>query len=57
MGRDGQAGRGLWLWFRVLPVPNALDDPASNGRWLLIGTHVALVVAGAVFVFTAAVVA
>ena len=50
-------GLGLWLWFRVLPVPVALDDPAARGRWLLIGTHVALVVAGAVLVLAAAVAA
>ena len=43
-------GMGLWLWFRVLPVPHALDDPVANGRWILIGGHVALVVAGALLV-------
>lgn len=43
-------GMGLWLWFRVLPVPRSLDDPLSHGRWALIGAHVALVVAGAVLV-------
>ncbi|MGD8486394.1 MAG: hypothetical protein PVG27_00225 [Chloroflexota bacterium] len=48
-------GLGLWLWFRVLPVPERLDDPTSRGRWALIGGHVSLVVAGAVLVATAAV--
>ena len=48
-------GMGLWLWFRVLPVPHALDDPASGGRWVLIGAHVAMVVAGVVLVSGAAV--
>ncbi len=43
-------GMGLWLWFRVLPVPHTLDDPVSSGRWALIGAHVALVVAGAALV-------
>lgn len=47
-------GLGLWLWFRVLPVPRALDDPVSRGRWALIGGHVALVVAGALLVAAAA---
>lgn len=37
---------GLWLWYRVLPVPASLDDPGARGRWALIGTHVALVVVG-----------
>jgi hypothetical protein len=46
---------GLWLWFRVLPVPAALDDPGSTGRWTLIAVHVALVVAGVVLVLAAAV--
>jgi len=39
-------GLGLWLWYRLLPVPARLDDPFSAGRWVLIGVHVALVVAG-----------
>ena len=37
---------GLWLWYRLLPVPAALDEPYSPARWLLIGVHVALIVAG-----------
>ena len=37
---------GLWLWFRLLPVPAALDDPLAPGRWALIAVHVALVVTG-----------
>jgi hypothetical protein len=37
---------GLWLWFRLLPVPVALDDPLASGRWGLIAVHVALVVIG-----------
>lgn len=37
---------GLWLWFRLLPVPAALDDPLAPGRWALIAVHVALVVVG-----------
>jgi len=39
-------GLGLWLWYRVLPVPRALDDPYAAGRWWLIGLHVGLIVAG-----------
>ena len=45
---------GLWLWFRVLPVPKALDDPVWPGRWALIGVHVALVLLGAFLVIAAA---
>ncbi len=37
---------GLWLWYRLLPVPPALDPPFARGRWLLIGIHVVPVVAG-----------
>ena len=43
-------GLGVWFWFRPrwlpLPVPAALDDPFSAGRWLLVGLHVGLVVVG-----------
>jgi len=39
---------GLWTWYRVLPVPRALDDPVAPGRWALIGVHVALVLLGLV---------
>jgi len=41
------AGLGLWFWYRLLPVPARFDDPFSAGRWALVGTHIALVVAGA----------
>jgi hypothetical protein len=37
---------GLWLWFRLVPVPASLDDPLARGRWGLIAVHVALVVVG-----------
>lgn len=37
---------GLWFWYRLLPVPEGLDDPYSAGRWALIGVHVALIVVG-----------
>jgi hypothetical protein len=33
---------GTWLWFRMAPVPRALDHPFSPARWALIGLHVAL---------------
>jgi hypothetical protein len=39
---------GLWLWYRLLPVPPALADPFSPARWTLIGVHVALIVVGIV---------
>ncbi len=44
---------GLWFWYRVLPVPRAMDDPFSAGRIALIGVHVALIVAGMVLASTA----
>ncbi len=37
---------GLWLWYRLLPVPAVLTHPFSRARWLLIGVHVALIVVG-----------
>jgi hypothetical protein len=37
---------GLWLWYRLLPVPAALAHPFSPARWLLIAVHVALIVVG-----------
>ncbi|CAN5516365.1 hypothetical protein BH23CHL10_BH23CHL10_15970 [soil metagenome] len=37
---------GLWLWYRLLPVPRQLDDPFSPARLSLIGVHVALIVMG-----------
>ena len=37
---------GLWLWYRLLPVPAVLAHPFSPARWLLIGVHVALIVVG-----------
>ena len=37
---------GIWFWFRLFPVPPALRDPFSRGRWTLVGLHVALVVGG-----------
>ena len=44
---------GLWFWYRVLPVPRALDDAFSAGRIALIGVHVALIVVGATLASTA----
>ena len=43
---------GLWFWYRVLPVPRALDDAFSAGRIALIGVHVALIVVGATLAST-----
>lgn len=37
---------GLWLWYRLVPVPRQLDDPFSPARLSLIGVHVALIVIG-----------
>ncbi|MGH2455147.1 MAG: hypothetical protein ACRDHD_02670 [Candidatus Limnocylindria bacterium] len=39
-------GLGLWFWYRLAPVPAALDDPFSTGRWVLVGTHIGLIVLG-----------
>jgi hypothetical protein len=43
---------GIWFWYRLLPVPRALDDPLGRGRWELIALHVALVVVGGVLAAT-----
>jgi hypothetical protein len=43
---------GLWLWYRLLPVPPALAHPFSPARWTLIGVHVALIVVGIVLAST-----
>ena len=37
---------GGWFWFRWFPVPASLDAPFSFPRWVLIGAHVAMIVAG-----------
>ena len=37
---------GLWFWFRVVPVPTALDAPDGAGRWAIIAVHVGLIVVG-----------
>lgn len=37
---------GGWFWFRWLPVPDALDDPFGVGRWVLVGAHIVMIVAG-----------
>lgn len=44
---------GLWLWFRLVPVPAPLDDPLAPGRWGLIAVHVGLVVVGVALAATA----
>jgi hypothetical protein len=37
---------GAWFWYRLIPVPAALDDPFSPGRIALIAVHVGLVISG-----------
>jgi hypothetical protein len=37
---------GLWLWYRLAPVPQALDAPFASGRWALIAVHAGLILAG-----------
>jgi len=37
---------GMWLWFRWMPVPQALDDPFSTARLALIALHVGGVLTG-----------
>jgi hypothetical protein len=44
---------GLWLWYRLLPVPAALDDPFAPLRWGLVGVHVIMIVAGFALAATA----
>ena len=39
---------GLWFWYRLIPVPQPLDDPFGPARLALIGAHVALIVVGVV---------
>lgn len=46
---------GLWFWYRLVPVPKALDDPFSPGRLGLIRAHVMLIVTGLVLAGTAVV--
>lgn len=41
---------GLWFWFRLFPVPPALRDPFSRGRWTLVALHVALILSGLLLV-------
>jgi hypothetical protein len=41
---------GSWFWYRLLPVPPALESPLAPGRWILIALHVALVLAGVALV-------
>ena len=45
---------GLWFWYRLFPVPRFLDAPFSQGRWALIGIHVAMIVLGLALVTGAA---
>ncbi len=45
-------GLGLWFWYRLLPVPSALDDPFARGRWGLVAVHVGCVVLGAALAAT-----
>jgi hypothetical protein len=37
---------GGWFWFGLAPIPAALANPFSRGRWLLIAIHVSLIVGG-----------
>jgi hypothetical protein len=46
---------GAWFWFRLAPVPRALDDPFSPARWALVSVHVTLVAAGLLLVAVATV--
>jgi hypothetical protein len=45
---------GFWFWFRLLPVPPALDHPFAAARWALVAAHVVLVVVGLLLVAGAA---
>lgn len=48
---------GLWFWYRLIPVPSALDDPFSPSRWMLISVHIALIVVGIVLASTPLIIA
>jgi hypothetical protein len=37
---------GLWFWYRLLPVPRALDDPYAPARLALIGIHIGFIAVG-----------
>jgi hypothetical protein len=45
---------GLWFWYRLLPVPAALDDPVAGARVLLIAAHVGLILGGLALVAASA---
>lgn len=47
------AGLGAWFWYRMMPVPAALDDPFSGGRWALVALHIGLLVVGFALAATA----
>lgn len=46
-------GLGTWFWYRIMPVPESLDDPFSIGRITLIAIHVALILVGLGLVISA----
>jgi hypothetical protein len=37
---------GIWFWYRLAPVPAALDDAFGPARLTLIGIHVGLILGG-----------
>jgi hypothetical protein len=37
---------GMWFWYRLAPVPHALDDPYGTPRLSLLAVHIALVLIG-----------
>ena len=45
---------GMWFWFRWMPVPARLVNPFSPSRWVMIGVHVSLIIAGLALVTLAA---
>jgi hypothetical protein len=44
---------GTWFWYRLLPVPRALDDPFAPARLALIRIHVGFIVVGMALAATA----
>jgi hypothetical protein len=42
------------FWYRLLPVPRALDDPFSPARWTLVALHVTAILLGLALVTAAA---
>lgn len=45
---------GLWLWYRLFPVPSTMEDPFAPKRMVLIAVHAGLIVVGIALVLVGA---